>query len=271
MYYKRLEVNKTADIKGLYTFFSETYGKGYYFDGEAHDFYEVVCVIDGCAGITSDSSAFVLRCGQAVVHRPGVFHKIWAAGDENTTVIIFSFDGFLDMPEGSLVFDMGNGINEIMRICTEKDRIFTFKGKSFDNVFEGCKDKQAVFVNCLENFLTRLVGNISSFGPKSKNEEDYSMIIKILEDNINRTLCLSEIAELCKMSSPKLKKLFSKYSGMGVMSYFNSMKMRRAEEFLRGGMSVKETAYRLGFSDQNYFSYAFKKYMGKSPKMFKET
>ena len=72
------------------------------------------------------------------------------------------------------------------------------------------------------------------------------------------------------MSCPKLKKVYSKYSGMGVMTYLNSMKMRRAEEYLRGGMSVKETAYRLGFADQNYFSYAFKKYMGKPPKMFRQ-
>lgn len=271
MMFKRFEVKKTVEIKGLYTFFSETYEKGFYFDGESHDFYEVVCVTDGQAGITSDSSAFVLHCGQAVVHAPGVFHKIWTAGDGKTSVVIFSFDGFVDLPKDSIVFELGKGINEIIRLAAEKKRIFVPDDICFEDVKPKYKAEQSLFVNYLENFLVKLICNSSESVSKTKNEEDYSKIIEILEENVERTLSLSEVAELSCMSCPKLKKIFSRYSGMGVMSYFNSMKMRRAEELLRNGMSVKETAYKLGFSDQNYFSYAFKKYMGKSPKLFKQT
>lgn len=270
MKYERFEVGKSVDIRGIYTFFSATYGKGFYFDGEAHDFYEVVCVIDGQAGITSDSNALVLRCGQAVIHRPNVFHKIWASGEEKTSVIIFSFDGFIDMPEDSFVFDMRDGINEIMRLDAEKKHIFTFSDKSPKSVKPNKRYEQSVFVNKLECFLMKLIQNSSDVEPQSKTAEDYSKIITVLENHIGETLSLDEVAMLCQMSCPKIKKVFSKYAGMGVMTYFNSMKMRRAEEYLRTGMSVKETAYRLGFEDQNYFSFAFKRYMGKSPKMFKE-
>lgn len=270
MEYERFDIKKAASITALYTFFSATYGKGFYFDGEAHDFYEVVCVIDGQAGITDEGSAFALRCGQAVVHRPGAFHKIWASGEEKTSVIIFSFDGFIDIPDNALVFDMGDSINEIIRLSAEKNHIFTFNGKCFESLKKGQEPEQGIFVNSLERFLLKLICRRSDIESKTKTAEDYSRVISVLEDNISKNLSLYEVAKLCGMSCPKLKKVFSKYAGMGVMSYFNSMKMRRAAEFLRGGMTVKETAYRLGFSDQNYFSYAFKKYMGKPPKLFKE-
>ena len=270
MEFEKYEFSRTVTIDGLYTFFSESYGKGYYYDGEAHDFYEVVCVIDGQAGITADGSAFVLRCGQAVIHKPNVFHKIWASGDEKTSVVIFSFSGFVELPEGAAVFDMGDGINEILRLCAEKNRIFTFDDICFKSLKPGRKSEQSIFVNSLEGFLMKLIRNRSDIEPKTKTAEDYSKIIRVLEEHIGQSLSLDEIAVMCRMSCPKLKKVFSKYSGMGVMTYFNSMKMRRAEEYLRGGMSVKETAYRLGFADQNYFSYAFKKYMGKPPKMFRQ-
>jgi AraC-like DNA-binding protein len=41
--------------------------------------------------------------------------------------------------------------------------------------------------------------------------------------------------------------------------------MQKAVEYLRQGLSVKETALRVGFSDQNYFSTAFKRIIGHAP------
>jgi len=56
---------------------------------------------------------------------------------------------------------------------------------------------------------------------------------------------------------------------MGIMEYFNSIKMFRAQTLLKEGYTVKETALSLGFCDQNYFSTVFKRVMGKSPKELK--
>ena len=76
---------------------------------------------------------------------------------------------------------------------------------------------------------------------------------------------VDEIAALCSMSTPNLAKTFSRYTGMGVMSYFNSLKMSKAVELLKSGVSIKETSARLGFLNQNYFSTVFKRTMGLSP------
>ena len=65
--------------------------------------------------------------------------------------------------------------------------------------------------------------------------------------------------------SRKWQKLFLRYTGMGMMNFYASLRMRHAKQLLESGRSVKEVAFLLGFSDQNYFSTAYKRYFGMSP------
>jgi len=71
------------------------------------------------------------------------------------------------------------------------------------------------------------------------------------------------------MSKSNLSKIFLKYSGMGVISYYNQMKINYAIPMLKGNMSVKEVAEKLGFENQNYFCTVFKKIKGKAPSHYR--
>ena len=91
----------------------------------------------------------------------------------------------------------------------------------------------------------------------------------VLENNVTKPLSVPEIAKMCNMSEINLKKTFSKYSGMGVIKYFNRLKIAEATEMIKNGMSVAETAAALGFANQNYFSTVFKRITGNSPGFYK--
>ena len=80
----------------------------------------------------------------------------------------------------------------------------------------------------------------------------------------------TDIAEKLSISTVYLKKIFMKYSGCGVMQYYNRLRARVACTYLDKGKSVKETADLLGFGDQNYFSTFFKRIIGVSPIEFKK-
>lgn len=56
-----------------------------------------------------------------------------------------------------------------------------------------------------------------------------------------------------------------KAEGVTFEQILDRLRRRLATRFLRDGRSVKETAYRLGFSDPAAFSRAFKRWTGKSP------
>lgn len=91
----------------------------------------------------------------------------------------------------------------------------------------------------------------------------------MLNDNIDKNLAVSDIAKLCNMSEINVKKTFKRYSNMGVIKYFNQLKINNAITKMRSGMSIKETATALGFSSQNYFSTTFKRIIDVTPSNYK--
>ena len=93
--------------------------------------------------------------------------------------------------------------------------------------------------------------------------------MKILENNIDKRLSVSDIARLANMSEINLKKTFSKYAGTGVMAYFTELKINTAISLIKSGASVKECAMSLGFDNQNYFSATFKRVTEKRPSEYK--
>lgn len=52
---------------------------------------------------------------------------------------------------------------------------------------------------------------------------------------------------------------------MGMMKYYEGVRMQYAKTLLDNGYMVKEAAFAVGYKDQNYFSAAYKRYYGSSP------
>jgi len=90
----------------------------------------------------------------------------------------------------------------------------------------------------------------------------------VLEEHVEERLTVAEVARLCSMSESAIKKTFTRYAGIGMMAYFNQMKMRRAARLMEEGMSVRQAAAAVGFSDQNYFSTVFKRTTGAAPRIY---
>lgn len=69
-------------------------------------------------------------------------------------------------------------------------------------------------------------------------------------------------------SRATLTSSFRKAYGKSIMEYLNGIRMEKGLELLvkNSRLSVREVAEACGFSDQNYFTKAFRKYHGKTPR-----
>ena len=84
------------------------------------------------------------------------------------------------------------------------------------------------------------------------------------------TLSIGEVCELHYVSASNLERAFSARFGISAKQYLIRLRMRHALRLLAEGThAVKEVAYLCGFTDEKYFSRAFKKAYGYPPSQFR--
>ena len=262
-------VDKCIRLTSVFTIFEAIYQEDYYFGGETHDFWEFVCVLDGVLGVTAGEDVFLLERGQAVLHKPMEFHRLWAERKTRPHIAVISFaaDVMPDMKERRFALKEEE-LDTLSKLMQARDDIFEVEqGLLIHKIKAGAEIEAHRYVAQFEMLLLKaLQENTSTVLPYvSSGAENYRKIVQVLEEHLEERLTLGKVAELCQMSEAAVKKTFSRYAGIGLMTYFNQIKIRRAIRLLEEGKSVSQTAQMLGFADQNYFSTVFKRVTGSAP------
>ena len=266
--YGFFKIENNPRITHLYSGFNIVYEAGYHYPGEIHDFWERVCVVDGKLQATAGEKIFTLEKGQAILHNPMQFHTLSCPHGKGVEITIFSFKG-RNIPQLQDKVCRIPDLSEVKELYALSQKGFDFK----DIYFYKPKDEQSralKFVKELEMFLLRLADN--QMRPKelsTQGARNYNTITRVLGENVDKRISVKEIATLCNMSAVGVQKTFSRFAGIGVMEYFNRLKVAKAKEFLASGSTVKETSYKLGFYDPNYFSTVFKRITGSTPESLK--
>lgn len=103
---------------------------------------------------------------------------------------------------------------------------------------------------------------------KHKSAETFMSAAVILQENIKSNISVNELADRLYVSLSNLKRTFVNLVGIGVHEYHTFLKIAKAKQLLSEGNSVTETAALTGFANQAYFSAAFKRVNGTSPKSY---
>jgi AraC-like DNA-binding protein len=266
-------LTKSIEIKALYTAFAITFDNQFSFAGETHNFYEVICVLDGKIGIASDMNVYSVSGGRLVIHKPMEFHRIWSEEQTTPSIIIISFDAHTSIEIAGTVFELSDDeVREFCEIYRGISGSCEIIMRRVTSILPGCLSRLQVAVNRLENLLLGVIAG-SPNRPSTESSstacaKKYREIMKFLSDNVHARLTIEDVARACGMSTSGVKQIFHRYTGQGIMRYFRDLKLKSAITLLNSGCSVKETALRLGFADQNYFSTYFKRMTGKSPRAY---
>ncbi|MBQ6407773.1 MAG: helix-turn-helix domain-containing protein [Butyrivibrio sp.] len=124
----------------------------------------------------------------------------------------------------------------------------------------------------IENALKKLhpVDDFSGAEHTEDNQKAEEVIVKIkdfIDSHYSETIRLSDFAEQYFFSGEYLSKLFKLHYGVNIYEYLQEVRMERAKELLtKTDVKVQDVAQRVGYSDTNYFSKAFRNYTGRSPK-----
>ena len=82
---------KAIDIPAVVTVHYFEYAKDYVFEGESHDFWELLYVDKGEVEVMADKTGYRLRQGDMIFHKPGEFHNVFANGVVAPNLVVVAF------------------------------------------------------------------------------------------------------------------------------------------------------------------------------------
>ncbi len=105
--------------------------------------------------------------------------------------------------------------------------------------------------------------------PKSNNREVIERTLAYIGANLNAPLTLEGLAAAASFSTVYFHKLFKASTGKTLHEYVEAERIRKAVNLLLSSdMTLTKIAYECGFSSQSYFSYAFRRRMGQTPREY---
>ncbi len=273
---RNFPIAKDINVYSLSSIFQAKYGKNYTFSGEFHPFWEILFVIDGTVFVSGDNKTYKLEKNGIIFHKPMEFHTV--STDNFSTCHVFNVSFFAN---GRLMKEFENTVTyldekslQFMNYIIDEYKKISNNSFSYWDFFQYTdnQDFMHLTANQLENMLITLKNNLSNIEMYSYDNKDYEIYKKIatyMIDNITKNITNEDIAnELC-ISVSTLKRIFAKFSTMGVHKYFLKLKIAEAAYLLRE-YSIYDVCEKLGFKDYHYFSYVFKREYGMPPSKYKK-
>jgi two-component system response regulator YesN len=94
---------------------------------------------------------------------------------------------------------------------------------------------------------------------------------KYISENFAGNISLESVAEEIALSPQYFSRLFSSRAGRTFIDYLTELRINKAcQLLLEGKLSIKEICSAVGYTDPNYFSRIFKKYIGLTPTEYKQ-
>lgn len=281
MAYVSTKLRTSIQVSHIVTIHYFEYMKDFYFAGEAHNFWEILCVDKGTVQVQANGRTYELGQGDLIFHKPMEFHSIKSLGGSAPNLIAISFLSpsiamkhledkcFILTPLDKLL---------ISKIISEASSAFSTP-LNVPSIEQVKRSEQSVFgaeqmiklylEELLIGFIRRTLeaskSNPSSTTKLSK-DRIFENLVTYLEAHIREPLNVSKICSDNLISKSSLQDLFHEKVGSGVMEYFNCLKINLAKRLIREGMNnFTQIADHLAYSSLPHFSRQFKKVVGMSP------
>ena len=286
--FTKIKLEKSFNVDALITLFYMEFSKDFSYEGESHDFWEMVYIDKGEMICQADKRRFVLKSGEMTFHKPNEFHNL--SGDAtvapNVSIITFEcrsramkcFEGKifkLDPEEkGLLSLLFAEGLS-CYRLEDESDPLLQNMIR-LDGAPLGASQ---MVKNLLEIFLIRLARRNDALTHRMRRSyvidgvdipRSVKEIVDVLQENVYKRLTVSDIAAMLGRSESAVKQSFSQHFKQGIIHYYNSLKITEAKRLIREGRyNFTEISDMLSFESPQYFSKCFRKFIGRTPSEYR--
>ena len=281
--YVKTSLKSLVSVSKIVTIHYYEFDKSFVFDGESHDFWEMVYVDGGKVKVTMGEEECELSQGDVIFHAPNELHSIRAL-DSSPNFFVISF--VCNSPSMECLVGYRTTLDKnlktfISSIIREAEGSFEIpkndpglrKLTKKENAALGGEQLVKNYLEELLIFLMRGITNkgASSLFPSKESMENHLVraVKEFVEKNVYENLHLSDICRALGYSKSYLSKLFREQAGDSIAGYAVKYKIKKAKQLIReGNMNFSEISDKLSFDNPQYFSRVFKRETGVTPSEF---
>lgn len=125
-------------------------------------------------------------------------------------------------------------------------------------------------------YLSEFINTLKLYSQENKSEysglnfNSYHQISNYIENHIYDKFSLDELSKIVNINKFGFTKKFKALTGMTPMNYVLMRKIFSSKVSIKSNLELTEIAYQYNFTDMAHFSKTFKRFIGISPKKYKE-
>ena len=168
-------------------------------------------------------------------------------------------------------YSVSESIVANLQFCNYREaEVFGFKNQAegallFSRMLNGWQESHSV--NRAKSAIYNILEKIGDDQKISADGTAFSTCLQYVDDHFcEHSLDIGAICERAFISPSSLQRAFLQHMGMSPKQYITKLRMNKALQLLaEDRLSVKEISFLCGFSDEKYFSRAFKEKYGCPP------
>lgn len=249
---------------------------------DQHDGVELILVVDGeVQWELDDGRTYTMVGGQLSVMPPGTRHR--ARGDVYAPCTMFwvMYRPFTARNLANSVFTSAD-LPTIRNLCGETTSLYDSSARlldacsAFRRLLQAGKSRAA---NDLERCeLRALLCGITTeacriVGTASARKTSVFIVKakEYFERNLDESFLIEDAIRHIGFSRSRFYEMFKAETGLTPNDYVQRLRVNRAcDPLAASGESITSIAYRMGFSDSQYFARVFRKYMGETPSAYRQ-
>ena len=276
----------TVSISRIVTIHYYEFDKTFVFDGEAHDFWEMVYVDRGQVLVRRDEEEIVLSQGEVIFHRPNEFHSIRALHSAPQFFVI----SFACTSPAMVYFERYKTVLDkalipfITSIISEAENTYVIPKndpflKRLTRKIEPAIGGEQLIKTYMEQLLIFMIRSITRAGaptvfPSKESMEDHLVreAKRLIREHMGVGFRVGELCHTLGYSKSYLSRLFREQTGETLAAYAVKKRIDEAKRLIREGqLNFAEISDILGFDNPQYFSRTFKRLVGMTPTEFRAT
>ena len=283
--YTKHRLANFISINKIVTIHYYEFSKNFSFEGESHNFWEMVYVDKGQVNIRAGLNEFTLKQGQVAFHKPNEFHTISTDGVNAAEVFVIAFVcssssmEFFKNYVSSLPSDLKKQMFSLISECLSTFEVMPITGVELIIKKDAPIGSQQMIRIHLEEFLIMLIREADArthpgFFPSKESMENHlvSQMISFAEENVYEKLSVQDLCTHFNYSRAYLSGIFKASTKMTVGEYITRLKIKESKKLIRmNNYTFAQISDMLKFDNQHYFSKVFKKVTNFTPSQYKDS